>query len=57
MSELKMCNDCTLEECDFRYNGKDFVCQRGYILTAEDKHRMMREAIAEAKRNGEILNE
>ena len=56
MSELNPCHDC-LEECDFKHNGKEFVCQRGYILTAEDKHRLLSESYAEAVRNGEIVDE
>jgi len=41
MNELKPCRACNLQECDFMNNGKDFVCSRGYILTAEDKQRIL----------------
>jgi hypothetical protein len=57
MDKLKLCQTCDRKGCDFKDSGKDFVCSRGYILTTEDKHRILSESYAEAVRNGEITNE
>lgn len=45
MSE-KPCNTCdTYGDCGWTHNGKDFVCCRGYVLTAEDKERLLKESM------------